>query len=90
MLHGSYPNPFNPTTTILFSLAKRSKVSIAVYDIAGRLVKRLLVDEIEEAGDHRVVWDGTNEAGSRVASGVYFCMMRVEGEMSGAKLILLR
>lgn len=90
MLHGSYPNPFNPTTTIRFSLANRGKVTVAVYDIAGRLVRKLLVDEIKDAGDHKVVWDGKNEAGSRVASGVYFCMMRTEGEMSGAKLILLR
>ena len=90
MLHGSYPNPFNPTTTISYSLEKRTKVTIAVYDIAGRLVRRLLVDKVVDAGDHRLVWDGKNEAGSRVASGVYFCMMRTADEMSGAKLILLR
>ena len=90
MLHGSYPNPFNPTTTIRYSLARRTKVTIAVYDIAGRLVRRLLVDEMTDAGDHKVVWDGKNEAGSRVASGVYFCMMRTAEEMSGVKLILLR
>jgi len=90
MLRGSYPNPFNPTTTIEYSLAKRTKVSIAVFDIAGRLVRRLLVDEVVDAGDHKLVWDGKNEAGSRVASGVYFCMMRTAGETSGVKLILLR
>jgi hypothetical protein len=90
MILGSYPNPFNPTTTIRFSLAKRTKVTVAVYDIAGRLVKRLLVDEMKEAGDHKAVWDGKNEAGSRVASGVYFCMMRTAEGTSGSKLILLR
>ena len=87
---GSYPNPFNPTTTIRYSLAKRGKVTLNVYDIAGRLVRRLLIDEMKEAGNHKAVWDGTNEAGSRVASGVYFCMMRAAGERSAAKLILLR
>jgi hypothetical protein len=90
MILGSYPNPFNPTTTIRFSLAKRTKVTIAVYDIAGRLVKRLLVDEMKEAGDHMAFWDGRNEAGSRAASGVYFCMMRTAEGTSGSKLILLR
>ncbi len=90
MILGSYPNPFNPTTTIRYSLAKRTKVTIAVYDIAGRLVKRLLVDELKDAGNYKTDWDGRNEAGSRVASGVYFCMMRTAEGTSGSKLILLR
>jgi len=90
MLHGSYPNPFNPTTTIRYSLAERMKVTIAVYDISGRLVKRLISDEMVEAGERTVVWDGRNEAGARVASGVYFCMMRTADGTSGSKLILLR
>ncbi len=90
MLRSSYPNPFNPTTTIEYSLARKGKVTIAVYDIAGRLVKRLLVDELVEAGDHEVYWDGKNENGVTVASGVYFCSMRTAGEVSGIKLILLR
>jgi hypothetical protein len=90
MLQSSYPNPFNPTTTIEYSLARKGKVTIAVYDIAGRLVKRLLVDELVEAGDHRVVWDGKNENGVKVASGVYFCSMKTAEEVSGIKMILLR
>jgi hypothetical protein len=90
MLHGSYPNPFNPTTTIRYSLAKRTKVSIAVFDIAGRLVRRLIADETVDAGDRTIIWDGKNEAGARVASGVYFCMMRTADGTSGSKLILLR
>jgi hypothetical protein len=90
MLRSSYPNPFNPTTTIEYSLASKGKVTIAVYDIAGRLVKRLLVDELVEAGVNRVFWDGKNENGIKVASGVYFCSMRTAGEVSGIKLILLR
>ena len=90
MLHGSYPNPFNPTATIRFSLSGRMKVTIAVFDISGRLVKRLLADEVRDAGDHAVVWDGRNEAGARAASGVYFCMMKTADGTSGAKLILLR
>ena len=90
MILGSYPNPFNPTTTIRYSLSKRTKFTLNVYDIAGRLVKRLLVDEVKDAGSYKVDWDGRNEAGSRVASGVYFCMMKTAEGTSGSKLILLR
>jgi hypothetical protein len=90
MLRSSYPNPFNPTTTIEYSLARKGRVTITVYDIAGRLVKRLLTGELVEAGDHQVHWDGTNENGVRVASGVYFCSMKTVDEVAGIKLILLR
>jgi hypothetical protein len=90
MLRGSFPNPFNPTTTIKYSLARKSKVTLTIYDIAGRLVRRLLTDEPTEAGDHTTKWNGMNDAGKRVASGVYFCMMKTGDEKSGIKLILLR
>jgi hypothetical protein len=90
LLRGSFPNPFNPTTTIKYSLAESGKVTLSVYDIAGRLVRNLLVNEWTEAGEHVAVWDGRNDAGVRVASGVYLCMMKTGGEKSGIKLILLR
>jgi hypothetical protein len=90
MLRGSFPNPFNPTTTIKYSLARRSKVTLTIYDIAGRVVRRLVTDELTEAGDHTITWNGMNDAGKRVASGVYFCMMKTGDEKSGTKLILLR
>ena len=70
------PNPFNPTTTIAYSLAGRSHVTIRVYDIAGRVV-RTLVDGEAEPGEHAVIWDGATDAGQRAASGVYF--VRMEG-----------
>jgi len=64
------PNPFNPQTEIAFSLAGPEPVKLAVYDMQGRLV-RTLVDELRTAGEHSVIWDGTDDRGQRVASGSY-------------------
>ncbi len=68
------PNPFNPSTTIAYSLAGRSRVTIRVYDLTGRVV-RTLVDGEAEAGKHVVTWDGTTDSGERAASSVYFLKM---------------
>ena len=87
------PNPFNPTTTIAYNLAGRSRVTIRVYDVAGRMV-RTLVDGKAEPGKHSVVWDGTTGSGERAASGVYFVKMEAP-DHKGAfrairKLVLLK
>jgi hypothetical protein len=70
-LNGNYPNPFNPTTNIMFSLKADSKVSLMIYNIRGQRVKTL-VEEDMQAGYHSVVWNGTDESGKSVSSGVYF------------------
>jgi len=72
------PNPFNPRTTIAYSLAAESRVLLRVFDCAGRVV-RTLVDADVEAGPHTAVWDGTTDTGNRAASGVYFVRMEVDG-----------
>jgi hypothetical protein len=77
-LHQNHPNPFNPSTTIRYSLKERQWVSIKVYDAAGRLV-RTLVDGERPAGLQRVTWYGVNNNGVGVASGVYFIKMRAAG-----------
>ncbi|MBX7152636.1 T9SS type A sorting domain-containing protein [bacterium] len=66
----NYPNPFNPVTTIGYKLPQSTKVSISVYNVLGQKV-RDLVREVKDAGTHRVVWDGRNDAGVQVASGIY-------------------
>jgi len=87
------PNPFNPSTTIAYSIAGRSRVTIRVYDAAGR-VMRTLVDSPVDAGPHMAVWDGTADAGQRAASGVYFVRMEAEGPAGGfrevRKVVLLK
>ena len=75
-----YPNPFNPATTIDFSLARSGPVRVEIYALDGRLVRILLSDD-RPAGDHQVRWDGTGNTGGRVPSGAYFC--RVLGAGSG-------
>jgi endonuclease I len=67
-----YPNPFNPQTTIDFSLTRSGPVRVEIYAVDGRLVRTLLSED-RQAGDHQVRWDGTGNAGGRVPSGAYFC-----------------
>ncbi len=69
-LKQNYPNPFNPTTTIAFALPEESKVSIKIYDISGSLV-RTLVNDNRLAGEYNVAWNGQNDNGMQVSSGVY-------------------
>ncbi|NIR70305.1 T9SS type A sorting domain-containing protein, partial [candidate division KSB1 bacterium] len=75
VLQQNYPNPFNPTTTITYGLPVDAKVSIKIFNILGQLVKTL-VDENQKAGIKSVTWQGTNDAGRSVASGVYLYQMR--------------
>ncbi|HET9253516.1 MAG TPA: FlgD immunoglobulin-like domain containing protein [Candidatus Eisenbacteria bacterium] len=84
------PNPFNPETTIPYSLATPGRVTIRIYDIAGRLV-RTLVDGPAQAGPHAVRWNGATNEGSSTASGVYFYKIEYpDGAVSSRKMILLR
>ncbi|MCK4512059.1 T9SS type A sorting domain-containing protein, partial [bacterium] len=73
------PNPFNPSTTIAYSLAGHSRVTIRVYDLSGRVV-RTLVNGEAEPGEHVIVWNGTTDSGERAASGVYFVKMEGSGD----------
>ncbi len=81
------PNPFNPVTTIAFALPEQADVSVKVYNMAGRVV-RTLVDGSEGPGTHSVVWDGRDEAGRSVASGVYFYRMSA-GDFSERRMMVL-
>ncbi len=70
-LSQNYPNPFNPVTSIKYSLKYDSYVTIKIYNIIGQLV-RILVDNLESKGYMEIIWDGTNEYGKQVSSGIYF------------------
>jgi hypothetical protein len=82
-LEQNYPNPFNPSTTLAFSLKDGSDVHLTIYDVAGRRVREL-VNERKERGAYKVVWDGQNDAGETVASGVYFYKL-VAGSFTDTK-----
>ncbi len=84
----SYPNPFNPTTTIVYSIEERTHVTLSIYDVEGKLV-RTLVNEVQDASDrYEVVWDGRNDAGRAVSSGVYFYRL-IAGEFSETRKAML-
>lgn len=89
MLKGAYPNPFNPTTNIGFSLAEPSDVSIQIYNQKGQMIKSLLA-EYRPAGDHSVVWNGTDENGQSMASGIYYFRMQSGKYSSTRKMILMK
>jgi hypothetical protein len=88
-LSGNYPNPFNPETTISYSLKSEEHVVIDIYNIRGQKVKTL-VDEQQTAGYHTVVWNGRDSNDRSVASGVYFSRMRTGKFTSAKKMILLK
>jgi len=88
-LFQNYPNPFNPTTTIGYSVAAPGPVEIRIFNVRGQAV-RTLVAEHKQAGLYKEAWDGRNDAGLRVASGVYFYRLRVGTFSSVKKLVLLK
>ena len=88
-LSQNYPNPFNPTTTIKFSVAQDAKVNLVVYDMLGQRV-RTLVDGIQEAGFYTVRWDGSNDFGSKVSSGIYIYRLQAGSFVSTMKMNLMK
>jgi hypothetical protein len=88
-LSQNFPNPFNPTTTIRFDIKSKGHVRLRIYNVAGQLVKTL-VDDVMDAGSYTKEWKGTNNLGSKVASGVYFYRIEAGGYENVKKMVLLR
>lgn len=84
------PNPFNPTTSISYSLPTGGTVSLAVYDVAGRLVRVLVRGAWQQPGRYDVVWHGRDGAGHQVGSGVYLCRLEVDGQVQTQRMALVR
>jgi len=89
-LHGNYPNPFNPKTTIRFSLAQSEKVDLSIYSVTGRRIRRLADGAKMGAGVYELEWDGRDEGGGRVATGVYFAKLRAGDASFTRKMVLLK
>lgn len=85
----NYPNPFNPATTIEYQLPQRSDVKLVVYNTLGQRVRTLLNQSVE-AGFHKVVWDGRNDAGRQVSSGIYIYRFNAGDFHRTQKMILLK
>ena len=84
------PNPFNPRTEIRFELARAGAPNVAVFDLRGHKVRELLADQPLTAGAHALVWDGRDDAGRDVASGLYVCRVEADGLRLERKMTLLR
>jgi len=88
-LNNNYPNPFNPETTISYSVKDREPVTIGIYNIKGQLVKTLLKG-VQEPGNHTIVWNGTDDNGRSVSSGVYYYKMQAGKYSSTKKMIMMK
>lgn len=89
-LHSNYPNPFNPTTTISFTLPLDKAVSVRVYDMTGRLVRTLANNQFYSEGFHEVTWDATNDAGNQVASGSYLYTLEYGNFRQSKTMVLIK
>lgn len=89
VLHQNTPNPFNPRTVIHYEVPRAVRVSLAIYDLSGRRV-RSLVDDFVPQGQREATWDGLDEAGRAMASGVYLCLLRTTDTQAARMITLLR
>jgi hypothetical protein len=88
-LSQNVPNPFNPSTIVEYALPRDAQVNISVYNVLGQHVKTL-VDDMQRAGRQTVTWDGTDNSGSSVASGVYFYKIRAGDFSDTKKMVMLK
>jgi hypothetical protein len=88
-LIGNHPNPFNPETTIQFSLSSDSNIKVSIYNIAGQKVKTVLNDTFK-AGKHTVKWNGRNDDNQEVSSGIYFYRLETKEKTQTKKMLLLK
>jgi hypothetical protein len=88
-LFQNYPNPFNLQTTITYEVAQTGPVRLSIYALTGQSM-RTIVDGKRPVGTYSVVWDGTDDTGQTIASGVYFCRMFAGDYSATRKLLLIR
>jgi len=85
---GNYPNPFLSETSIEYELSQGTQVSLVIYDVMGRKITTL-VDGYQSAGKKRITWNGTDESTRKMNAGIYFCILRIENQISSHKMLLL-
>lgn len=88
-LKGNFPNPFNPSTTIAYSVKNTAPVSIEIFNVKGQLV-RTLVNEVKTAGNYKIVFDGLDNNHRPLASGIYFCRMQAGDYRQTHKMLMLK
>jgi hypothetical protein len=83
------PNPFRAATTVVFSLGRPGPATLSVHDAAGRRMRRWTAGDAPAAGENRIVWNGRDEAGRRVAAGVYFLRLEAGSAAAVRKIVLI-
>jgi len=89
-LSQNYPNPFNPSTTIQFSLPTQTSVRLDIYNMLGQRVKTLVADEMLQAGNYDVVWNGTNDQNITVPSGMYIYRITAGNFVDSKRMMFLK
>jgi hypothetical protein len=89
VISSNYPNPFNPSTTIEFSVPQKAKVKMNVYNIRGQKVRNLINSELDR-GHHKIVWDGRDGTNRNVSSGIYFVRLESDGKTNIRKVMLMK
>lgn len=89
LISSNYPNPFNPTTTISYDLPSDENVVISIFNLKGQKVKQLQ-NEVITAGHHKIVWDGRNDSGNKISSGIYFYKIKAGNYTSTKKMVLMK
>ena len=89
MVYDNYPNPFNPITTIRYDMPEKRNVTIMIYDILGRSVRSIILDQVQ-GGRHQFTWHGTNDFGKKVSTGIYFLQLTAGQDTKIQKMLLLK
>jgi hypothetical protein len=85
----NYPNPFNPSTTIAYSLPAGGEIRLSVYNVKGQMIREL-VNEERPQGQHTVVWDGTDKKAGQVCSGIYFVRLESGNKNHIHKMVMMK
>ena len=88
-LHQNFPNPFNPDTTIKYDLAESADVTLQIYNVLGQVVRTLVASEAQNAGRYQIRWNGMDERGVPVSSGIYFYQIAADGKFSDVRKLML-
>ena len=88
-LHQNFPNPFNPDTTIKYDLAESADITLQIYNVLGQVVRTLVASEAQNAGRYQIRWNGMDERGVPVSSGIYFYQISADGKFSDVRKLML-
>ena len=88
-LHQNFPNPFNPDTTIKYDLAESADVTLQIYNVLGQVIRTLVASEVQNAGRYQIRWNGMDDRGVPVSSGIYFYQISADGKFSDVRKLML-